>query len=137
MPKIGYQPSQETKEKISRSLKQYFTIHKKICSDETKKKMSLVKKGISFSLEHRQNISKAKIGRKIPKISLSKRGKNNFWYGKNRPEHSKRMKGTNNPMFGKKRPDLIKRNKLRNGKNLLYMVNLQLTVKEIITKIFG
>lgn len=86
----GIKSSQATKEKLS--------VSKSNISDETRKRMSLAKKGKStgpFTEDRRQNISKSKIGKPLSirhceSISLSKLGEKNPNFGKERSEETKR-----------------------------------------------
>lgn len=59
----GFKCSEETKEKISKTL----TGRKNPpMSDIQKKKLSIIRKGMKFTEEHRKNISLAQIGKKVP-----------------------------------------------------------------------
>lgn len=64
-----------------------------IVSDETRKKMSDVKKGRHVSEETKKKISEAKKGKYV--------GESSPMYGRKRPEFAEKMKGENNPFFGK------------------------------------
>jgi len=79
-------------------------------SDATKLLMSIAKKGKKvkpFSEQHKDNIAKARQGKKlseehIKNLSLSHMGNEGFWNGKKRPELSENFKGEGNPSWGRK-----------------------------------
>lgn len=86
----GLKSSQATREKLSAS--------KSDITDETRKRMSLAKKGKStgpFTEDRKRNLSKSKTGKRLSaqhreSISLSKLGEKNPNFGKERSEETKR-----------------------------------------------
>jgi group I intron endonuclease len=97
---------------------QYGGQKNRLYSEESKRKMSEVRKGEKHPLygthrseETKEKISKAnkgkqyKLGKKCSeetkkRISKSKSGENHPFFGTKRFQHSKKMSGKNNPMYG-------------------------------------
>ena len=77
--KCGWKLSEESKNNLHQFTKEEMSYWKgKKMSDETKKKMSLAKRGKKLTTLHKLRIAKAKIGVKMPQIS----GPNNYrWKG--------------------------------------------------------
>ena len=102
-----FKKTDEQKEQISK-IKQEKNIGRKF-SKKTLEKMSLAKKGVPLTEEHKKNISK------------SQSGENHPWFGRNHSEESKlkisqRRKGIKNPNHS----EYMKKN---NPRNLLVSIN--------------
>ena len=115
----GHKHSEETKKVMSDKKKEYYKIHKgfwsgKTFSKETKQKMSLIRKGVKFSEEHKKNLSEnSKWLNEKPlteetREKLSKAFKGRHHTEKTKQEYSKTRKGSKNSNYGKHWSDEVK-----------------------------
>ena len=79
--------SEERKIKVRESVKKYRATHTQICSDETRKKMSLARKKRIITQETKEKLRKASTGRKVSEEARNKIGEANR--GKKRTEEMK------------------------------------------------
>ena len=119
-PFWGKHHTEETKKFLS----------ERVISKETKKKMSVAKKGKKLSIEHSRKIALGNTGKKRTeefkkKSSERMMGERNHWRGKHHSEEAKKKlselnKGEKNAFFGKKHTEEYKRglSEARKGKTL-------------------
>lgn len=115
--------SLETRQKLIKNHKGFLGRNH---SEETKQKISKIKKGVLKSKEHRQKLSESHKGKKLSKetclkISEANKGENHPMFGKHHSEESKQKNreahlGENNHWYGKNGKNHPKYKKLNDNK---------------------